>query len=143
MNREIASACTVSLLALGGCALGTDPSCDICVTEAVVYGNATDTSGAPVVGASIEVLLRTAGCGATEAAVFGNTGVTDAAGAYRLNVGTPVAPADHCVAVRATPPAGADLTVAVDTVPALRFRYTGKAPFITDSARVDLVLSPP
>ncbi len=131
-NRMARIAKTGVLGIVWGC--NSHKSTDLSYTVAVVRGTVSTASGVPIANADVAAANYFLPC-PTNATGFGNvTTRTDAAGAYRLEVTAPTAPAMQCVAVSVTAAGGAQKTIAGAQV---QFKPTGDLPY--DSVRVDLV----
>ena|SRR5688572_22622038 len=118
----------------------TDPTCDICLTEAIVYGRVTTAGGIAAFGVPVLGQQLLPDCGGQAVDSWAPGSVTDSNGDYRIEIRVWHSPGPRCAVVQFAPGAGSGLSAGADTVASLYFRPTWTGSERRDSARVDIVL---
>ena len=136
------STTSVLLIACAACRLAEPEGCDVCTTSAVVYGVVRDDAGSPVSDARLTISAFNADTSRFRDNVSptsrNNPTRTNAAGVFRAQPLTPLAPFLARVSVQVAPPSRFVDTVA-DGNAVVEFRSDYRGPS-RDSIRIDIVV---
>ena len=142
MRTRDASVMAVLLIGCVACSLAEPQGCDLCTTSAVVYGVVRDEGGSPVPGAVITIDVFFADTarfrGSLSAYSRYHPTQSNAAGAFRDQPFTPMAPFRARLKEQVIPPSAFADTVTVDNA-LVDFRSDYRGP-VRDSVRIDFVV---